>query len=597
MHKLFTGMKRLKKRYVIIIIVVALVAVGWFYSGKKPKVEYTTVKAAKGELIQTVGETGTLKTPEEINLNFLAGGKITRLFVSSGAQVKAGQTLAELDMSKLILKQNEANANLAVAQANLSKTLAGATSHDIEISQASGRQAEAAYLSAKAQYDRIKSSTDETVAQAQKTLDELRSPDNHSANNKRDPLLTAITDKQALAVTALDSANKIFNDEDAKSVLSVQQPEYLVSAKSAHGQAVALLDPAKVSLAAAKTLSSDSNLDQATADCLALLNKTLVTLNYTFSALEKTVVSTSLTQTELDSYKSGISTNLTAISTGISAVQTANQALKDALANALNALNTAKLSADQQQTAARASVDAAYNAWQVAKAQFAKIVAPARSEDIRLAQAQVDQARAALESVTKQIDDNVIRAPIDGIVTKVNYEVGEEPTVAAPVIAMVSRNNYEINLDISETDIVKIKTGQTATITFDAFGDKTIFSGAVTFIEPAQTVIQDVIYYKTTISDILPASSTDPALAENLRPGMTANVVITTAKKDGVIKIPSRAIVENAGREIVRVLLNSQAVEKPVKIGLRGDEGMVEVLSGLAEGEEVITSTKNNSVK
>ena len=124
-------------------------------------------------------------------------------------------------------------------------------------------------------------------------------------------------------------------------------------------------------------------------------------------------------------------------------------------------------------------------------------------------------------------------------------------------------------------------------ITLDAYGDDLKFAGEVAFIEPAETVIQDVIYYKVKVS-FLPGDT-------DIKSGMTANAVITTARLDNVLLIPGRAIIErNGSGKFVRILADNQAFEKAVTVGLRGDEGLVEIKSGLAEGEQVITFTKEN---
>jgi len=359
-----------------------------------------------------------------------------------------------------------------------------------------------------------------------------------------------------------------------------------------------LLPAAESSLAAAKTLKSDDNLDKGVSDALGLLNEVYHSLNYCYAALQNTITSAKLTQTSLDSLKTNISAQLTLTTAGISAVQTASQNLKDASASAANTLETTQFSADQQKTVAASQTDAAYNAWQVAKAQLDKLNSPARSEDIVALQAQVAQAQGSLDSISNQLGNNLIKAPIDGLITESNYRVGETVNPAKNVFAMLSKNNYEIEVDISETDINKIKVGNKSEVTFDAFGEDSIFTGEVTFIEPAQTVIQDVIYYKTTVDKLVfPQIDGKPA-AWDIKPGMTANITITTAEKKGVMIIPQRAVIEKEDKtKIVRVLQNSQPVEKAVTLGLRGDNGLVEVISGLNENDETITSIKNAVLK
>jgi multidrug efflux pump subunit AcrA (membrane-fusion protein) len=74
---------------------------------------------------------------------------------------------------------------------------------------------------------------------------------------------------------------------------------------------------------------------------------------------------------------------------------------------------------------------------------------------------------------------------------------------------------------------------------------------------------------------------------------MTANTTITTDQREKVIKIPSRAIVEkDNGTKVVRILKDNKLQEVPATIGLRGDEGLVEVLGGVQLGEQVVTFIK-----
>jgi RND family efflux transporter MFP subunit len=212
-------------------------------------------------------------------------------------------------------------------------------------------------------------------------------------------------------------------------------------------------------------------------------------------------------------------------------------------------------------------------------------------EDVALAQAQVSQAEANLNLVKKQMADNIIMAPMDGQITNINYEIGEQVNSTKAMITMLTENNFEVEADISESDIFKIKVDNSVTITFDAFGENRKFQGLVYFIEPASTVIQDVIYYKVKIK-----LTDDAVTLTDIKSGMTSNVVITTDSKDGVLAVPSRAVLEKTGDgKYVRVLRSGNQVEEiPVSIGLSGNEGMVEVISDqLKEGDAVITFVKN----
>ncbi|MEK7644311.1 MAG: HlyD family efflux transporter periplasmic adaptor subunit, partial [Patescibacteria group bacterium] len=176
----------------------------------------------------------------------------------------------------------------------------------------------------------------------------------------------------------------------------------------------------------------------------------------------------------------------------------------------------------------------------------------------------------------------IIKAPIDGLVTKITAKRGEFISSAAPMVQMLS-NHYEVKVDVPETDIPKIKIGDRAIITLDAFGDDLKFSGKVLTVELASTEIQDVVYYRVTVT-------VDPG-AKEIKSGMTANVTLATDRRSNVLAVPIRAIKTNDGKK-VQVLELGQPREVAVEVGLRADDGQVEILSGLQEGQEVIISVK-----
>jgi len=310
--------------------------------------------------------------------------------------------------------------------------------------------------------------------------------------------------------------------------------------------------------------------------------------------LEVSLVGSSFTQTELDAYKTAISTQQTNVSTGITAVQTAQHNFNDAINNLNNAISaakdalaTAQVTGEQQITTAQAKADTSFMAWQLALAQLNQLKAGTHDQDISLARAQVSQAQAALDLINNQINNNIIKAPADGIVTKRNYEVGEQTSSAKAVFSLLGDNNFEIEIDVSEADINKVALHNAVEVTLDAFGEDVKFYGQVNFIEPAETVIQDVIYYKVKINF--------DGQGKNIKSGMTANANITTARRDGVLIMPARAIVERSGDgRFARLLVNKEMKEAPITIGLRGDNSLVEILSGVKEGDEVITYIKQN---
>ena len=167
--------------------------------------------------------------------------------------------------------------------------------------------------------------------------------------------------------------------------------------------------------------------------------------------------------------------------------------------------------------------------------------------------------------------------------TKANIKVGEIVGPNISIISVISANQLEIEANVPEADVAKIKIGNAVRITFDAYGDETKFAGHVTFIDPAETVIEGVPTYKTTIElDV-----------ENplIKPGLTANLDIVANIHEGVIVVPQRSIAYRNGDKVVLIYKESApAEERKVETGLRGSDGNIEILSGLAEGELIVRS-------
>ena len=187
----------------------------------------------------------------------------------------------------------------------------------------------------------------------------------------------------------------------------------------------------------------------------------------------------------------------------------------------------------------------------------------------------------------------MLRAPVAGTIIDVNYEVGEQIAASEPVVVMLATGAYEVEVDITESDIAKIEIGDTVRMTLDAFDDAVVFSGKVTTINPAQTEIQDVIYYRVTVLFDTEQQGLAAQQIDKIKPGMTANVDILTARLSSVLVVPIRAIRDVGGVKKVDILIDGQPQERIIELGLRGDGSVYEVKSGLYEGDAVIVFTRN----
>jgi HlyD family secretion protein len=588
-----------KKKIIIFIIIAAtilLVVGGVLATRGGSKTTYVTDKAVKKNLLQTVSEVGTVQSPTQIDLSFSNPGTLQTKLVGIGDKVKTGQILAQLDLSSLSFQRDQAAANLAAAQASLDKLLRGAATGDIAVARAQSDSVAVQLAQAQKSLNDLLDSGpatpttyEQTVITAQAAMDNAKAVYQKGIDNSIENLINDINAKLPVANTALDNINTILTDADIKNYLGSNNKSYVVNAGIDYSDALTLLDSANAGLTAAMNDKSQANLDSAAVKALNCLKKVSDSLDNLYNALENSVYSSAAL---LAAQKTTVSGQISAVSAAISVVGADQQTFDGAelsynsnVSAAQNNLNQAQAAYSGAVLAAQNSVKTAQQSLAVAQKQLAQLTAPPRPEDISLAQAKVNEAQSALDLAGKQIDNSIIKSPIDGQVVKDNFNVGEQVGAAVPAFSVLAENNFEISVDISESDIIKVKDDDAVEVTLDAFGPDVKFNAGVYFIEPASTVIQDVIYYKVKIR----FSETADKLA-GVKPGMTANVTIITDKRENVLTVPERAIIEKEnGDKIVRIMAGGKITEAPVKTGLRGDDGSIEILEGnVHEGDVVV---------
>jgi len=189
--------------------------------------------------------------------------------------------------------------------------------------------------------------------------------------------------------------------------------------------------------------------------------------------------------------------------------------------------------------------------------------------------------QASRQLAQVKLNKNNLVAPISGIITAVHQKVGEVVTANETILELQTTGNLEITAAVPETDAVKLKVGLPATVTLDAFPTADSLSATVARVAPAAVTIEGVPTYETTLLF--------SATAEHLRPGLTVNVTVHADRRDNVIAVPRRAVIERDGRQLVRVLgSDSHIAEREVTTGLLGSDGAIEITSGLAANESVI---------
>jgi len=176
--------------------------------------------------------------------------------------------------------------------------------------------------------------------------------------------------------------------------------------------------------------------------------------------------------------------------------------------------------------------DTAQNTLDAARASLASAEA-----QVKNGEAVVRQREAQLAAARVDLQRTSITAPVDGIVVKRSIEPGQ--TVAAslqsPELFVIAKNltDMQVETSIDEADVGRVRVGQKASFTVDAFAGRH-FEGEVRQVRKAATVVSNVVTYIVVIS------AANPDLT--LLPGMTANVRIVTAHKDKTLKAPNAAL-------------------------------------------------------
>lgn len=196
----------------------------------------------------------------------------------------------------------------------------------------------------------------------------------------------------------------------------------------------------------------------------------------------------------------------------------------------------------------------------------------AADSELALAQAKYDAAKAVMESLE-------IKAPFGGVVFAVSAEAGQTYQAETALFTIGDPKALEVKANITEEDFPIVSVGQAATLFFDAQPELTI-QGKVSRIIPQRTEGDSPLYDIYIVLDEVP---------DGLADGMTADTAITISKHEGVLCLP-RAMVRASGGDTttVRVWNGIEETTKEIKLGLRGDT-YVEIVSGLSEGEQVVT--------
>lgn len=207
---------------------------------------------------------------------------------------------------------------------------------------------------------------------------------------------------------------------------------------------------------------------------------------------------------------------------------------------------------------------------------FARGAGSAANRDQALAALRT--GRAAVELARARLEKYRLVAPFDGIVGLRRASPGDFVNVGQEIVNLESIDPIKLEFRVPEVALPALRVGQRISVRVDAYPDRS-FEGEVYAIDPAADAAGRSIAVRARL----------PNPEGLLRPGLFARVVLTVREEPEALLVPETAVVPFAGRILVMKVVEGRAQPAPVTLGLRRD-GMVQVTSGLAPGDVVITA-------
>jgi HlyD family secretion protein len=265
----------------------------------------------------------------------------------------------------------------------------------------------------------------------------------------------------------------------------------------------------------------------------------------------------------------------------------AQEALTQAQATLLNAQHTYDRTAELAKNgyATKASLDDAQKNLDVARtqvrtAELQVFTSSPGGSDYVMAETQLNQARANLDTALSRLGYATIVAPRDGVLISRNVERGTVVQPGKALLVLAPAGAAQLVLQIDEKNLGFIAVGQKALASADAFPDKT-FAAEITYINPGIDITRASVEVKLTV----------PEPPDYLRQDMTVSVDIEVARRSDTLILPLRDIYDAlTGSPWVMIVRDDRAHKQPVRLGLRASTH-VEILEGVAEGDLAVPST------
>lgn len=202
-----------------------------------------------------------------------------------------------------------------------------------------------------------------------------------------------------------------------------------------------------------------------------------------------------------------------------------------------------------------------------------------RDEEIRSAEATLEQLEASVQLARAILDKAFIRAPFDGVVVRTLVEEGEAVTPGIPLMRLVNREEVYVEAPFDEANAADVEVGQRVRLGIDAYREQE-FKGEVAYISPIVSLNPDLSRTLNVKVRILEGQ-------EKFLPGMSVDVIILVNEKDNVPYIPSETLIREQFAYVIRS--NGRVERREIETGV-GNWNRKEILSGLEVGDTIVRS-------
>lgn len=588
-HKLITGIA-------LLVIVVG----GYFgYGGlakDKTLASYITAVAAKGTLIVSVSGTGQVSASNQIDIKPKVSGDVVNVKIKNGQEVKSGDLLIQLDSGTAQKELRDAQTALETAKLDLAELLNPPDELTL-------MQAENALTGSQDTLTKLKFTQTSDYQDAQKAIETAEDNLEKGYEDAFNAIVNAFLDLPTV-VTDLDNILYSYEIADSEvTVSNVWNKAALISAipasYSADRQKIEqYVDDAESDYQTAK-IAYDSNFEdyknasryseneaielllEETKETAKLIAEAVKSqsnmLDYWVNSRSEKNLSVfskvTVYQSNLNFYTSDTNGNLSSLLS----IQGTIEDNKDAKLNAERDLVEMEQNNPLNLAAAERTV-------KEKEAALADLKAGADELEIRAKKIAIQQEEDALLTAQQDLAEYYIRAPFDGLVASLDVEKGETVSSGNAAVTLVTKQQIA-EIELNEVDVSKVAVGQKVTLSFDAVEDLSV-TGSVAEIDTIGTVSQGVVSYVVKI-----AFDTQD---DRIKSGMSVSADIITEAKTDVLSVSSAAVKSQSnGEQYVETLVDGQPQRKTVTTGISNDT-MIEIITGLSEGEQIITQTINS---